>query len=358
MTTYNELYKDVRPNWNVHPGEIVAEYLEYNGWTQKDLATRTGVTPKHINELIKGKKDLSPEMASKLSMVFGTSMELWNNLNSRYIEQKAYLEKLDALRAEKAWLKEIPAAWMEKMGWVSKFKDAGQRVEALLRFFAVTSVNEWRATLSSYNLAFRQSKTFKTKDGAVLAWIRKAEIEAASLTDKPLSIERLKNSLSDLKKLTNEPEPAVFMPRLREILGESGVRIVFIQAPPGCPVHAATVWKGSRCIIANSGRFRSDDQFWFSLFHEIGHILLKHKGIAKTDEQEREADAFASNMFIPEAFSETLKKTKTKSEILTLSRKAGVPAGIVVGRLQHDALLPHGGTLEALKVRYDGDAFR
>ena len=89
--TYTELFKDVRPDWNVHPGEIIEEYLAYNGWTQKELAVRTGVSIKHIHALIKAKRNLSADMALRLSLAFGTSIDFWHNLNRRYLEQKAYL---------------------------------------------------------------------------------------------------------------------------------------------------------------------------------------------------------------------------------------------------------------------------
>lgn len=362
MMTYTELFKDVRPNWNVHPGEIIKEYLSYNGWTQKELAQRTSVSVKHINELIKGKKDISPDMADKLSDVFGTTVEFWNNLNSRYLEQKRYLEKIKALRTDKAWLKEFPATWMKNMGWVPKFEDVGQQVDAFLRFFGVTSVSGWRAILSNYTLkyktAFRESKAFDRNPGAAFAWIRKAEIAANFVSDTILSQERLRMSLPELKKLTTVPEPSVFMPQVKKILDECGVKIVFIEAPPGCHAHAVTLWRDEHCIIANSGRYKSDDQFWFSLFHEIGHILLEHNRGTTNEEQEQLADIFAQNQLIPPEFSGEISTLKTQDDICRFAKRAGVSPGIVVGRLQHDKQLKFDSIHNKLKVRYPKEAFR
>ncbi len=68
-----------------HPGEILkAEFLDEFGLTQVELAKALNTTFRTINEIINKKRSLSPEMALKLSKYFGTSIELWLNLQNQF----------------------------------------------------------------------------------------------------------------------------------------------------------------------------------------------------------------------------------------------------------------------------------
>lgn len=68
------------PDYLVSPGEILAEYLEAYGMTQTELADRTGLTKKTINEIIRGKSPITPETALKLERSLGRPAHFWNNL--------------------------------------------------------------------------------------------------------------------------------------------------------------------------------------------------------------------------------------------------------------------------------------
>lgn len=76
----------------IHPGETLLEVLESKKMTQAELSERIGLHKKTINEIIKGKKPITPNTALKLSFVFGTSENFWNNLQKNYDETVARLE--------------------------------------------------------------------------------------------------------------------------------------------------------------------------------------------------------------------------------------------------------------------------
>ncbi len=91
-------------------------------------------------------------------------------------------------------------------------------------------------------------------------------------------------------------------------------------------------------MILMSFRHRSDDQFWFTLFHEIGHLLL-HKDAtfvdqddtSDDDQSEREANHFASACLIPlDRVAELEDLNPTRNSILRFSRSVGVSPGVTV----------------------------
>lgn len=68
-----------------HPGEILAkEFLEPLGVTQVALAAHIGVSVQRINEIVRGKRGITPDSAWLLGAAFGTSPEFWTNLQTTF----------------------------------------------------------------------------------------------------------------------------------------------------------------------------------------------------------------------------------------------------------------------------------
>lgn len=68
----------------VHPGEVLKDELEEVGITQSSLAKHIGVLPKTVNEICRGKRGISAEMAMKLSKALGASPQFWLNLQNNW----------------------------------------------------------------------------------------------------------------------------------------------------------------------------------------------------------------------------------------------------------------------------------
>ncbi|ALO68364.1 HigA family addiction module antitoxin [Arthrobacter alpinus] len=85
----------------IHPGEILMEdFIEGFGITQNKLAVSIGVPPRRINEIVHGKRGITADTAIRLARYFGTSEELWMNLQSNYelrLERRALREKIEAI---------------------------------------------------------------------------------------------------------------------------------------------------------------------------------------------------------------------------------------------------------------------
>ena len=251
---------------------------------------------------------------------------------------------------------------MVKCGWVDKKSSKAEQVAECLAFFGVASAELWRRKYTEVPAlaAFKASNTYVQKTGAVAAWLRQGEREATNIRCAPFENTLFKSKLNELRNLTLEPDPAVFVPKLINACARAGVAVVFAPAPRGCPVTGATKWMTKdKALLMLSLRYKTNDHLWFAFFHEAGHLLLHGKKMlfleltsAMTGGHEQEADSFAQDLLIPPKYAQSLKYlAHRRKEVSAFSKEVGVAPGIVVGRMQHEGILPR-SFLNGLKVSY------
>lgn len=132
-----------QPDWVSPPGDTISDLLEERGWTQAELANRTGFTTKHINLLITGKAAITEETALKLERVLGSTAQFWLRREAQYREALARNEENEEFREEASWLKELPLTDMIRFRWVQKKDDKAEQVRECLSFFGLASVSRW-----------------------------------------------------------------------------------------------------------------------------------------------------------------------------------------------------------------------
>ncbi len=352
-----------QPDWASPPGDSILDALEERGWTQVELAQRTGVTTKHVSDLVHGRASLSADMAGLLSRVLGSTPQFWLTREAHYRAALAMRAEAASLEPQAAWLDAFPVRWMIKHGWIGDAPTAGGRVMEMLRFFRVASTAVWADVWQEPFAAWRASKRQKKDPGAVAAWLCRAERLAEAVPTEPYDRRRFTAMLPDLRALSLVEDPGVFLPTLRERCASAGVALVWVPAPPGCPVSGATRWLSpDKALLALSLRYKADDHLWFSFFHEVGHLLTHGKkllfleGMDGLDaEAEAEADAFARDLLIPPARAHELRSMRTESAVQAFAEREGIAPGVVVGRLQHDKCIPF-SALNHLKARYSWEA--
>jgi len=344
------------PDYLVPPGEILEEYLEAYSMTQTELADRTGLTKKTINEIIKGKSPITSETALKLERSLGRPAHFWNNLERQFQEDRSRLAEKKRLENQLDWLKRVPVSQLTKLGWLPKQENKIAQLAEVLRFFGVASPEQWATVWREHQVAYRQTKRFEACAESVSAWLRKGEIEARQIRCKPFNKKNFFKALDGIRDLTMEA-PEVFQPQLVEMCAAAGVAVVFVPELPRTGVYGATRWIGSKAVIQLSLRYKSNDHLWFTFFHEAGHII-KHgrkeifiEGNGLDDEKEEEANAFSRDRLIPPAALRKFLQAwdgRSLAPIETFAQKIKIAPGIVVGRLQHDNLLPnsHGNGLK------------
>ena len=348
-------------DWISPPGHTIADLLEERNWTQAQLADRLGVSRKHVSELITGKATISETNAIRLARVLGSTVGFWLNREAGYRAALADLHANEQLRDDVSWLDELPISHMRREGWIGTYRDKVQTVSECLRFFGVGSVDAWRSWSDGLGqTAYRMSESASKAFGSIAAWLRFGEIQASTLECEDYSKEVFKTHLESLRTLTLEPDPDVFVPRMKKLCSDAGIVVVFEPTPKGCPASGATRWLApNKALLMLSLRYKTNDHLWFTFFHEAAHILLHRKKLMFLElnqngegEEEAEANRFASDLLIPSQYiDQLLTLANNRIEVSQFARKIGIPPGIVVGRMQHEGILPH-KQLNDMKVRY------
>lgn len=336
------------------PGATIKEQLVDRGMSQKEFASRMEMSEKHISKLINGEVQLTPDVAMRLEMVLGVPAHFWSNLESIYREKIAKVQAENDMAEDLEILKSIPYNEMAKNHWVEPTSKKEERVFNLRKFFEVVRLGILQDPLIP-NIAYRRTGTGAKSDYTLITWAQKAKLEARNISTSSINIDKLKTLLPTIREMTSE-DPAKFCPVLCEKLADCGIALVFLPHIGGSFLHGATFYDGSKIVVGMTVRGKDADRFWFSLFHEFGHIVYGH--IANTNgttaEDEKNADSFARNALIPdEAFRQFVSEERfDKLSILEFARLVGIDAGIVVGRLQKERYIPfswHGD----LKTKYE-----
>ena len=322
----------------IPPGTTIKEYLEDLGMTQKEFSFRMDMSEKHISKLINGEVQLTPDVAERLELVLGVPAKFWHNLEALYREKIAKAKQENEMDNDIVLSKNLPYNEMAKLGWVNIAKTPVEKVTNLRKFFRV--VNLPLIEKSQLNkIACRRLVVTEKSDFALIAWANKVKILADSISTAPINIKRLSEVLPLIREMTNQT-PDEFTQPLKDLLASCGVALVFLQHLKGSFLQGATFMSGSKIVLGLTARGDNADKFWFSLFHELAHIILGHLGKAgEIDEQdERSADFWACDILIPKTDLEEFLHFNqlTHQTICAFANNIGVAPGIVVGRLQYD----------------------
>lgn len=338
------------------PGATIKEQLDDRGMTQKEFASRMGLSEKHVSKLMNGDVHLTPEMAERLELVLGLPARFWNNLEAIYQEKLVKAKKeLDADEEEQLASK-YPYNKIAKWGMVPPTRKNSERVTNLCKFFEVSNLhfvqNKDLMPVACRRLSNTEKSTYSMLTLAQYAKIKSREIEVA-----PFQAERLKHKLKEIRSLTTH-RVLDFETNLSEILRSCGIALVFLPKLEGSFLHGISFYDNNtkKIVIGISLRGKYADRFWFSLFHELAHVILGHiylpKGTSREDEHA--ADSMAAEILIPhkELLHFLQQCNFSIFSINEFAKNIGVNAGIVIGRLQNDKYLSP-SQLNQYKVKFE-----
>ena len=333
----------------IAPGETIMELLEVNCMTQLDLSDKTGINKKTINEIIKGKAPITTSTALKLEYVFNIPASFWNNLESSYRESLERKKDFESIKDDEKYLTNIPYYEMSKRNWdwISKTRNPYEKVINLRKFFSVASLGF--DTELKRKLAFRKSNNNNFSQEALYCWLRYGEIQSNKDEYPKFNIEKLKENSKKIRTLADKS----FLSQIdiiKNLLKECGIALIYEPHLPNTYVNGVSYKiTCDKAIIMISDRGKKDDILWFTLFHEIGHLIKHSKKEVFIDLEdtefsdiELEADEFARNILIPDyIYNDFIKNNIVFNEniIKDFSRNNSISTGIVVGRLQKDGLV-------------------
>lgn len=335
------------------PGATIKEQLLDRGLSQKEFAVRMGMSEKHISKLINGEVQLTPDVAVRLEMVLGISAKFWNKLEATYREKLVKAKAENEMDDDKELVKKLPYNEMAKNGWVPDTKDAIQRVNNLRKYFEVVNLGIIKNMQLSKIVCRRLAETEKS-NLALLAWAQKAKLDSRTIETSLIDLKMLKRKLPEIRSMTIM-DPVDFCPKLRDMFADCGIALVFLPHIGGSFLHGATFYDKNKIVVGLTVRGKDADKFWFSLFHELGHILLGHinQQNGTTEKDEVAADNFAKEVLIPtvEFNAFTSKNDFTKASIITFAQKQNILCGIVIGRLQKEGYINY-NRCNDLKTKY------
>ena len=349
------------------PGEVLQERLDERGWRQEDLAAITKKPRVAINQIINGKRGVTPEMAKALGAAFDEPPHFWLMLdaNLRLSTSGVQDEQDVASRAE--LFKIAPVKDMQKRGWIPPHQTVEELQVSLLDFFEAKSI----ADIPKLAVAARKTNVLDDLNPTQRAWVQQAKRMAMVPRVAPFKLAKIPELKRHLRRLAAFPKSIMEVP---EALADAGIRLVVVEPLPGGKIDGAAFWLDKRKpVIAIALRFDRIDAFWFTLMHELSHIEHgdalsvdtdlsgDHEGgeletPRARDEIEDRADAESSAALVePEEIQSFIRRVGplyTKVKINQFAHRIKIHPGIIVGQLQHRGEIGYGAQRQTLvKIR-------
>ena len=312
--------------------------------TQADLADRVKLTQKHVSQVMTGTVSLSPDVALAFERSIGVPARTLLLAEARYQAERSHQHAYEELAKHQAWAQRFPLAELGEKGVLGGIERGGELVDRLLRFFGVANLEAFEKVSLAGISGFRRAQHLKVDEYATATWLRLGERQTAEHRLPPFDPQRLRKALPELRRLSTRPDDAAFT-EARRILADCGVALAFVDGIRESRACGATRWvTPTRPLIVLSERYGFRDTLWFSLMHEIGHVL-KHPrrrtfvNLASdgddADGLEREANDFAAQVLVPESLRQRLLHATTGSEYAELAAEAEVDVSILAGHRGH-----------------------
>lgn len=350
-----------KPDWVSPPGHTIVSILEERELTIEQFARDIGHSAALAQKLLDGTHPIDVDLAHRLSRAIGASQNFWM---AREHDYRASLAEPENVRVSSLndLIGRLPVSDMQKFGWIESARSKSDQIAECLDFFGVSSLAQWQGRYENafQHAAYRRSTAYACCEVSTTAWLRQGEIETQHDEVSDWSPKVLEGQIPHFRRLTWYKSPALFLPKLKASLGEAGVKFTVVRAPKGCSASGAVrILADGTPHVQLSFRYLSDDQFWFSLFHEIGHLLLHYdrmpilEDTELTEEQcEREANEYAAQVIVPISYREELLSLgSSRFPIIEFAKKVGVAPGLIVGQLQHEGIIAF-NQMQRLKRRF------
>jgi HTH-type transcriptional regulator/antitoxin HigA len=331
---------EFEPGWSVHPGLILRQVLEQRNVRQSELAERTGLSAKHLNQIVNQSIGITGDVAVLLERALDIPARFWTRAEADYQTFESNRRASVNLAAFTAWANRFDESTLHKHGVVSPGDDPVTKVDKILKFFQVANPEAFNKSWMQPRVSFRRSQAFTVAEENTALWLRLVERSAEQITMPPLSMRALRKVARALPRMTILSVTDGFV-AARAALAQAGVALTFVSEIPGTRVCAATWWlDAERPAIGLTARYRKPDSFWFNLAHEIGH-LVKHPrrmtfldiDIDKQtqDPAEMEANDFAVDTLFPGDASQRIARAVSREDLVILAAHLGIGVAVVAG---------------------------
>lgn len=312
------------------------------------------MSEKHISKLINGEVLLTEETAFRLEMVLGVPCRFWMNMEAIYREKLLLANEENELDAEIQQSRLYPHAEMSRNGWVPSTANPVEKVRNLRKFFEISRLNLLVEQDFDVPIACRRLSHTKKSDISLLVMAQEARRESREIQTNRINARALLGKLGKIREMTVQ-RPEKFCSNMKKELALCGISLVFLPHLSGSGLHGISFLDRDKVVLGITARGRDADKFWFSLFHELAHIVLGHisRSCVISESEELEADKWARDILIPtEQFNAFADKRVFSHESISCFAKAmNIDAGIVVGCLQRESYIPY-SAFNDMKTKY------
>ncbi|MDO8804487.1 MAG: HigA family addiction module antitoxin [Elusimicrobiota bacterium] len=331
------------------PGEVIALELEARGWTQKDLAEIMGRPLQAVNEIVNGNKQVTPATAHELAQVFGTTPEVWMNLETNYRLFAARKEAgSDDIKRRSRIYSLAPVKELIKRGWIPNILDLDELEKNVCGFLGLTDIN--MTPSFGVPVSRRHSEAREPEGMAQIAVLMRARQLAKKHKVAKFNAARFKAAIPELLEFSKDVEG---IEKLPVFFANLGVHLVIVPALAHSYMDGAVFYAGSNPVILLTLRYDGVDNFWFTLTHEVAHLVANHHGVhidtnlekPSNVVAEQTADKLASEWLLESATYEKFLSSSghfySRETVASYADSVKRHPGIVVGRLHHQNKVPY-----------------
>ena len=328
------------------PGRIIRRELDARGWTQKDLAEIMDRPEQTISEIVNAKKRITPETALQLAAAFGTSAELWLNLEANYqLHQARDDDDNPEIKRKSRLYSLVPLTEICKRGWIRCWDSLDRLEREVCDFLGIADPGQ----VPEVAVSFRQSDIGDPEVAAEIAWVKRVEHLAEVQSVGDFDRGRLEAAMPELLAYASGARQ---VRRVPGFLHDLGVHFVIVPHLSKTYLDGAALPLNGHPVVAFTLRHDRIDNFWFTLLHELAHVVAGHEGGYLDDLEEEpdtpeevEANQMARDWLIDpdalRAFVDEVEPYFSEKQIRAFARRQGLHPGIVLGRLQYDGLVPY-----------------
>jgi HTH-type transcriptional regulator / antitoxin HigA len=335
------------------PGYFINEQMELREWTQQDLSEVLGITIKHVNKIINNKQPITLEMARILEEVFRSSAQYWINIDTSY---RLWLQQEKTEKEKEADIKStiyerMPVNDMIKKGWLPTYKSIKELEQHVLAFWNwkkldFSVLDEQLPCLTKKSEAYNQFNA-----SYALTWYQMARNVGKERKADTYNKQKLTKLYDNLHEYTVEPDG---INKFLSDLYACGVIFFIIPHLLKTYLDGAAFLLDKTPVIVYTARFKRIDNFWFTVAHEIAHVLkhlsketpfvLDDLKDGDRNQMEDEANQLASEKLKHSEIVDYLNpylKYLSASKVEECAAEYGIHPSIIVGKLAHDDIISY-----------------
>lgn len=325
----------------VPPGQILSRELEARGWTQKDLAQIMGRPEQVVSEIVRAKKQITSETALELADALGGSPQLWMNLEANYrLVMSIHRKKEKGIARRSTLYSMAPVRELLNRGWIEATDPVEELEEEVCSLLGISSPDQ----KPKLEANFRHTKGREPNRNSLICWVNRVKRLAREQESIRFNRAKLEKAIPSIVSHARAVEDVKNIPGLLRSLG---IHFLIVPHLPRTYLDGAAFYMRGKPVVALTLRYDRIDSFWFTLMHELGHVVARHKGMYLDDldqrssgHKEREANRMASNSLIDQndyaSFVKVAVPYFSRQKIIRFAESQRRHPGIVLGRLQSD----------------------